>query len=198
MNDRATPEQGRAGGLPARITLLLVVAVFVVPIGVAWWYALVAPPDDGIHLLNHGAFLEPPLDIRHDDVMAPLRGIPLAPGEWAVLYFTAGSCEAACAEAVTTLDAIRTVIGRDATRLRIGALADAASPAMTVPHLIADPAARVRLAAATTAAAGGNVPALGVVFLDWRGQIMMFFADLSDPAGIKADLKRLLRGSRTS
>ena len=36
----------------------------------------------------------------------------------------------------------------------------------------------------------------GVVFLDWRGQIVSYFVIDADPANIKKDLKRLLRASK--
>lgn len=137
MSDHSTPAPTR-GGLAPRLTLLLVVALFVVPILVAWWYARIAPPGEGTHLVNHGLFIEPPLDIRHDDDMAPLREFTLAPGEWAMLYFTDGACEEACNEAAGLLDAIRTVIGRDATRVRIAAVADSA-PQGAPRHRISSP-----------------------------------------------------------
>ena len=35
----------------------------------------------------------------------------------------------------------------------------------------------------------------GIVIIDWRSQLMMFYSDF-EPAGIKKDLSRLLKASR--
>jgi hypothetical protein len=52
------------------------------------------------------------------------------------------------------------------------------------------------LSALATPTADPSTPDRGVVFLDWRGQIMMHFPDTALPADIKSDLKRLLRASK--
>lgn len=171
--------------------LLIVVAVFVAPILAAWWLAHVAPPGDD-RLLNHGTLLRPPLDIRATDELAALRAIPLAPGEWAMIYFTPGSCAEACTQAVDMLERIRSLLSHDATRVRIAVVTDTPS-ATAVPGAVADASARARLAAAAPA---GAAPGSGIVFLDWRGQLMLYFPDAAQPADIKDDLKRLLRGSK--
>ena len=184
-------------GLPARVTLLLVVTAFVVPILVAWWMARVQPPASGSHLVNRGSFIRPPLDIRADPALTPLSAIPLEPSEWALVYYAPGECTQPCRDAIEMLQTIRSVLGQATTRVRVAAVLEHAAEVPPVTHLVADAAARTRLAAA---AGSGTEPGTaldsGVVFLDWRGQIMMYFADTSAPADIKKDLKRLLRASQ--
>lgn len=184
-------------GLPARVTLLLVVTAFVVPILIAWWMARVQPPASGSHLVNRGTFIRPPLDIRADAALAPLTEIPLEPSEWALVYYAPGECADACRDAIEMLQTIRSVLGQATTRVRVAAVLDHAADVPAATHLVADAAARARLAAAAAAGTGADTPLqAGVVFLDWRGQVMMYFADTSTPADIKKDLKRLLRASQ--
>ncbi len=180
-------------GLAPRYTVALVVALFVVPILVASWLALVSPPGGG-SLLNRGTLIEPPLDVNADPVTAALAAIPLAPGEWAMIHYGPGPCAEACERAVGTLETIRSVLGHDGTRVRIAAVVDA--PGGAAHRVIVDPAARARLAAAVAAGGASDGAEQGVVFLDWRGQVMMHFADAGEPGDIKRDLKRLLRASK--
>ncbi|MEQ8496202.1 MAG: hypothetical protein RLW42_18465 [Gammaproteobacteria bacterium] len=184
-------------GLSSRITLLLVVSAFVVPILVAWWMARVQPPVSGGHLVNHGTFIRPPLDIHADDALAPLGAVPLAPSEWALVYYAPGACEDACVAAIEDLQTIRSLLGQATTRVRVAALIDRAGVNLAATHVVIDAAARERLARGVAAASGaGASREEGIVFLDWRGQIMMYFPDVSAPADIKKDLKRLLRASQ--
>jgi hypothetical protein len=36
----------------------------------------------------------------------------------------------------------------------------------------------------------------GIFFADWRGQVVSYFPENANPADIKKDIKRLLRGSK--
>ncbi|MGR8918613.1 MAG: hypothetical protein ACU85V_03265 [Gammaproteobacteria bacterium] len=192
----AEPERKR-GGLPPRLTLLLVVAAFVAPILIAWWFAFVSPPESSARL-NRGVLIQPPLDARAERVLAPLGAIELGPGEWAMLAYTAGACGTDCNATLGMLRTIRQVLGHDGTRVRIAALADeaGATDVGDAVELIVDAPARARVAAGVSAGGGPAAAASGVVFLDWRGQLMLYFADASQPGDIKKDLKRLLRGSK--
>ena len=182
-------------GLPPRVILALVVALFVLPILIAGWMAR-HQAGLGQHLVNHGIFIRPPLDIAADPDVAALRAVTLDPGEWAVVYFTSGACDVGCTAAVATLLTLKSLLGNAATRVRIVRVTDAAAAAEHGLIAIADARARRRLSALATSPDDPQASDRGVVFLDWRGQIMMRFADTAAPADIKSDLKRLLRASK--
>ncbi|MEX2482337.1 MAG: hypothetical protein WD928_15875 [Gammaproteobacteria bacterium] len=182
-------------GMSPSTTLVLVVAAFVVPILIAWWMAFGRGDVEPAHLTNHGRFISPPLDIRNDPSTTSMEDIPLAPGEWAVIHFTRGACAAACADTAATLLTLKSLLGNAVTRVRVAVISDAPGPLPREVVAIVDPAARQRLSS-VTAMNRSDPPSSGVVFLDWRGQVMLFFPDASRPADIKSDLKRLLRGSK--
>lgn len=172
-----------------RWTALLVVAAFVAPIGIAWWFVYVAPPAGGA-MLNRGALLEPPLDIHADPALAPLGAIPLAPGEWAMIWFGAGPCADACRAGQERLAQVYRVLGHDQTRVHRRAVAGAVG-GDTGDNILVAPALTARLGAATGIERDG-----AVVFLDWRGRIMIAYGPEQSPGDIKKDLKRLLRASK--
>lgn len=189
------PDSNPRRGLSPRTILMLVIAAFVVPILIAWWMAFGRTDAQLAHLTNHGRFISPPLDIRTDPSTASMQDIPLAPGEWAVIHFTSGACTEACAETAATLLTLKSLLGNAATRVRVVVIADAAGSLPREVITVIDPAARQRLSSVTAVNASGP-PSSGIVFLDWRGQVMLFFPDATQPADIKSDLKRLLRGSK--
>jgi len=178
-------------GLAPRATLALVVALFVLPILIAAWMARNQAGLDGQLLVNHGMFIRPPLDIETDPATAPLRDVALGPGEWAIVYFTSGACDAPCPTVVETLLTLKSLLGNAATRVRVVRVSDEAAAAEHGLISIADPGVRQRLAGLASSEVDS-----GVVFLDWRGQIMMLFPATAPPADIKSDLKRLLRASK--
>lgn len=186
----------RRRGRPRR-TIALLLAVFVVPIVVAWWFAVVHPIGDRENLLNHGRFLEPPIDINSSAAAEPLLAVGLQPGEWAMIYLGAGPCAQSCMQAVDKLHAVRNVLGLAATRVQVyavvgGAPLLASGPAPT--PIVAPP---LRAFIATQAGARDDeFPDEAIIFLDWRDQIMLYFGTAAPPADIKGDIKRLLRASR--
>lgn len=173
--------------------MLLVVAAFVVPIIAAWWLAMIEPPGEGAGLLNHGRLLTPPIDVRGDADYAVLDQLALGPGEWAMIFYSAGPCAEACRQELATLTTIRSLIGNDGTRVKVAALLDGGSAELPLVTTLVDPGARRKLAGRVAA---DDVSADGTVFFDWRGQIMLHFPLGAPPADIKADIKRLLRGTK--
>ena len=179
----------------ARPTILALIAISVLPIVLAWWLAVVRPPLGEGKLLNHGALIRPPIDIAQTAETRPLEGIELAPGEWAMVYVGGGPCEAACEAVLSKLVTIRAVLGQGATRVRVAALVDARAGTVADVVLVTHREAR-SLVSTTLGARVAAGAERGIVFLDWRGQIMMYFEVDAPPGDIKKDIKRLLRASK--
>ncbi|MCC6708721.1 MAG: hypothetical protein IT492_14285 [Gammaproteobacteria bacterium] len=172
-----------------------VIGAFVAPILIAWWFAIAHPEAVPHQQLNHGELIHPPVDFAADSAGGALEALKLAPAEWGLVYFGAGPCELDCQRAVNLLTTIRGLIGAQGARVHVAALVDAA-PAEPIKQAltIAAPQARASLAR-EAAARTGTARDQGIVILDSRRLAMMIFSVDAEPAGIKEDLKRLLRGS---
>ena len=188
------PELKRNRGI-----LLLIAGLFGLPILVAWLLTSVWVEMGGRGQLNHGVFIKPALDLEKLP-LAPGSQVlrELAPADWAMLYVGAGSCDDLCVRTLRELATVRSVIGNELTRVSVfGLLASASTPPVAqapLPRLLTDPATVLAIDAALRAR-GGSVVLPRIVFLDWRGQLMMSFAPDSPPADIKQDLQRLLKAS---
>ena len=170
-----------------------VLGVFVLPILVAWWFAILHPEDTPQRLLNHGALIEPPLDFSIDPAGQALAALALAPSEWGLMYY--GACATDCVGRIERLTTIRSLLGAHGARVHVAALVDVApAAALAQAVIIADARARAFLAR-EVATRTGVAREQGIVILDSRRLAMMVFAVDASPAGIKDDLKRLLRGS---
>lgn len=191
MSEQTNDRQSKS-----RWTLVAVIAAFVVPILLAWWLALGGGLDADDQLINHGTFIRPPVDVAADPALAVLETIPLAPGEWAIVALNADACTAACEATLGTLLTLKSLLGNAATRVRVALLADLPAPPREGLVLLVEPGARTALAERLRTVPGASGDGNAVVFLDWRGQIMMFYPDAAAPAGIKSDLHRLLRASK--
>jgi hypothetical protein len=176
------------------LTLIAVVAVFVLPLALAWWFAIASPESAPRARLNRGTLLAPPLALAGDAALAPLAALSLAPSEWALVYYQA-ACDDSCRAKLRMLEAIREVSGQAATRVHIAGVVDVdGAQSRPSPRLIVDAEARAALEREVSARSGLALPA-AIILLDWRQQVVLAFAPSAPPADIKADLKRLLRAS---
>lgn len=180
-----------------RTTLLLIAAVFVAPIVLAWLFASGILGLGDRARTNHGQLVTPPVDLR--TLPPPSGAVPLLklqPADWAVVYVTAGVCDEACAQHLQTLEVVRSLAGKEATRLSVFGLAAEEGPGAPQggPRILVDKAFVAALG--TTLAGRPSPPAFPLhAFVDWRGQLMMTFPADAPPADIKSDLVRLLRAS---
>lgn len=190
----AEPTQARARN---RTTLVLIAAVFVAPIVLAWLFAAGILDLGDRARTNHGQLVTPPIDLR---TLPPPNGaaalLKLQPADWAVVYVTAGACDEACAQHLQTLEVVRSLAGKEATRLSVFGLAagEGTDVVKGGPRVLVDKDFVAALAAAL--AKRPSPPTLPLhAFVDWRGQLMMTFPTDAPPADIKSDLVRLLRAS---
>ena len=180
-----------------RLTLILIAAVFVAPIVIAALFAQGFFDVSQRHRLNHGTFITPPINLSElpsFPAAAPLRG--LAPADWAIVYIDAGACDANCAKVLTELATIRTLVGKEGTRVSVFGLlgANQDNPAPGLPRLLVDQSAVDSIGAELKKRDAAAVLPV-IAFLDWRGMVMMRFSPDAPPADIKDDLQRLLRAS---
>ena len=177
-------------------SLVCLIVIFVGPI-IGAWLLLGSEYAREILRNNHGLLIEPPINFREDNSLLTLRSISLRPGEWAVVYFNEGGCSETCYETLNKLKVVRSLLGRDGPRLRVWSILGA-GPTLGKGNSLVDPnfsndlerILRDRLKSKAT-----SYVEEGLLLVDWRSQVMMFYIDFED-AGLKQDLSKLLRASR--
>ena len=190
MNKKSSREHSAS-----RWPLFLVIACFILPLVVAWMLVQ-SPQSVGLGpLLNKGFLLQPPLDIKSEIELKPLQTITLEPSEWGAILFTNGLCEAKCVKAVSNLAVIRDVLGHSGSRFKLIGLFESEKDISGFMHIRNTNLAQ-QLAKLVKERGVVEPVSDGVVFLDWRGQIVNYFVIDADPASIKKDLQRLLRASK--
>ena len=178
-----------------RLTLLLIVAVFVLPIIVAWFYSSGILSLSDRKLVNRGQLVSPPLDFS---AQADMKGIAplfaLQPSEWSVVLLQSEACTEACGKILSDLLTLRELLGQGAVRVSVHAITGAdGSPAAHAGRVHSDPAAIAWLNERLPAGKTGVLPA--IVLVDWRHQLVLRYAETGELSAIQRDLKRLLRAS---
>ncbi len=183
------------GNLASKLPMLLVIICFLLPLALAWMF--VQSPQRLIFgpLLNEGFLLQPPLDITVEDDLEQLQAIELGPSEWSGIVFTKNGCDVNCLETVSKLGVVRDLLGHSGSRFKLVGLFESDNDLPGLFH-IRDVNQAEQLAKLIQERGLTEPVSDGVVFLDWRGQIVSYFRMNADPSGIKKDLKRLLRASK--
>jgi len=142
---------------------------------------------------NHGQLQDPPTDLR---ALTPLRadgsGYAWEPAQrtWRILVAPAPGCRSECDQLSQSLDRVWRLFGHNADNVEI--LWMGAPPAA----LAQTPALQVLQPQATLRAAlpGVDDPAGTPIYVvDPYGFVILRYAPGSDPAGLRADLARLLK-----
>jgi cytochrome oxidase Cu insertion factor (SCO1/SenC/PrrC family) len=205
------PTKTDAGAKPAargRRTLLLVVALFLLPVVLATYLYVSGWRPEG-RSLQHGELVEPARPVGDVELIgadgAPYR-LGALRGKWALVYFSPLPCNDVCQNNLYKMQQVRLTQGRDASRVeRVLIVADAAAPALRAlaqryPGLLAVSAARAtiqKLAREFVSSQGSAFEVPGRVYLiDPIGNLVLSYAPDADPSGMRKDLARLLRLSQ--
>ncbi len=166
----------------ARLTLLALALVCVLPVAASYLAYYVWPPEGQV---NYGELIEPtPLPA------ALAAAAPAVEGRWTLVYASSGACDAACRRALYYMRQVRTAQAEQMDRverlwLRAGGepVAPADQDGLVVAAVDDD---------ALTA-----LPATArILLMDPRGKLMMRFPAEPDPKRMIRDLSRLLKYSR--
>lgn len=181
----------------ARIQLLLVALVFVLPLAAAWWmyYSEDAPRPEG--RTNHGALLTPVKSLADELPGSPL--VAAAADHWALVYLLQGACEADCEDALYRLRQTRLMLGNDMNRLQRVLLHGTEAP--DTLFLEREHAGLTTLSHRETsllldAARPGDLAPGGLYLLDPLGNLVMYFPADVAPRELVDDLEHLLELSR--
>ena len=187
----------RAEQTKTRATLLMLAAVFAIPLVLAW--VLTRGPLDWrpTNTVNYGVLLEPPLQLKSygvmDDTGAILSMDSIA-GDWYLVVLRGVACTKACQRWLHIAERIKIAVGRDKPRVTLALLRpddDEPVPRRQSWLLPVDG----RLIGALRRAMGE--PQLDTVLLivDHQGRVVLMYPPIEDGPGVLHDLKRLLRAS---
>lgn len=195
-------EPNRAKG---RLTLLLIVVVFLVPVVTAYLYRPVGEAG------NHGTLIEPPQPLQEFQMTAldgTTAGLDVLRGKWTLLYPGGERCGETCRSNLFKMERVRLTQGEDMSRVQSLYLA----PASSEPGAVADALVEYKglrgyliapseLASLAPALESGNrdgepVNKERIYVIDPLGNLMMYYPRDADPTGMKEDLERLLKVSQ--
>ena len=183
----------------ARATLLVLVAVFALPLALAWVLAIGFDwrPENTV---NHGVLLEPALRLKSYGVMDRAGAAPTGDaiaGDWFVVVLRNAACTETCQRLLQIAERVRNAVGRDIPRVSLALLGpddetpDAQAPRRQTWLLPADG----RLVEALALVMGEPRYDHMVLIVDHLGRVALMYPPSEDGHGVLADLKRLLRVS---
>lgn len=188
------PDKRAGSGLTQ---LLLLAAVFLGPLALAFWLYYGDPSLAPEGRTNHGALLEPIMNVagRVPDSALFQADEP----RWLLVYRNPGECGEGCREALYTIRQLRLMLGREVTRLDRVFLHGPEAPdtlwiADEHPDLVTieEPELGELLDEKTPA----DLDPGGYYLVDPQGNLVMYFDAGLDPGDIVDDIKKLLRLSR--
>jgi hypothetical protein len=196
--DLALAQQQR----PGRLKMLLVLLVCAAPVIASYFTYYVIRPQGRS---NHGELIEPqrPLPTAAALPLTDLQGAAVDPatlhGQWLLVVVAGGACDALCERQLYLQRQLREALGRDKDRVdRVWLIDDAAPPR---PELLTALQGATVLRAPREALTAWLQPAAGqplgahFYIVDPMGHWMMRMPAPSEPARVKRDLGKLMRGS---
>jgi len=185
-----------------RASLLIIVAIFIMPLAAAYLMYSGSIDYDPVETRNLGTLVEPPVPV---DLAAlePQRSDSASLSElndhWVVLHHLPDPCAEPCVDAVTSLRQVHRSTGRNQSRIRLLLVAEQRNPELTESLQSIYPSFYLALSSPDLAAKIKDVPqadAGSTYLIDPLGNIMMSYAAGFDPNDLKKDLKRLLTWSK--
>lgn len=183
---------------PARYTLALLLAVFVLPFlaGTSLFLSGWRPEKFG----NHGDLIQPPRPMPNAGLLAP-DGRPLAKadlrGHWLLLLAVDGACDAACREALQQMTQVHRALNKEQSRLRRVLVTTAAVDTETTIQTESADFIAATIAPDARAAWSSTFDVRGqtLFIADPMGNVIMRYADTTATRGVLKDLERLLKYS---
>ncbi|MCZ6871685.1 MAG: hypothetical protein O7G84_19480 [Gammaproteobacteria bacterium] len=186
----------RAAQTKARRTLLVLVAVFTLPLVLAWVFAMGPLDWRPAKTVNYGVLLEPPLRLKSygvTDANGATLTVDAVARDWFLVVLRGAACTEPCQGLIQIAERIQIAVGRDMRRVTLASLGpddDAPSPRGQRWLLPADG----KLVGALRRATGEQFDTV-LLIVDHRGRIVLMYPPSEDGRGVLSDLKRLLRAS---
>ena len=183
---------------PARYTMALLVATFVLPfvLGTGLYLSGWRPEKLG----NHGDLIQPPRPMPETGLLQadgrPLLIVELR-GKWLLMLPIEGTCGASCRESLQQMSNVHLALNTEQGRLRRVLVSTEGSPPFaelqqTYPGLLV---AKVDPEAAAEWASTLDNTGQGLLIADPLGNVIMRYDEAAEMRGVPKDLERLLKYS---
>lgn len=190
-------------GVSPRLTFLLILGIFVLPLGLAWLMHEGVVGFGGDSTTNQGTLLDPavPIDWSKVKVAGSAAATGGLEGNWVVLHQLPEDCSIPCLDRVTELRQVHRASGRHQDRISLALLLakeptfrDTETLANIYPlfNLLWQPGAEFLDSLASAQSNDGEVD---FYLVDPRGNIMMTYNATDSAAKLSKDLKQLLTWS---
>ena len=179
-----------------RSKLLLLMALFAVPIAASWFTYNYLRPEGGA---SYGELLLPPTGVteqRLEDPAGMRFDFSHLRGKWVLVASDSGACAEVCVTKLSTMRQVRLALGRNAGRVaRVFVVDDLRPPAAAAlaPYegtLVALTPKGMQLPP------GAANDRAHVYLVDPNGNVMMRWPAAADPKRMLGDLQRLLKASQ--
>ena len=183
---------------PARYTLALLLAVFVLPFlaGTGLFLSGWRPEKFG----NHGDLIQPPRPMPETGLLRP-DGLPLDStdlrGHWLLILAVDGACDGSCRESLQQVMQVHRALNKEQNRLRRVLITTEAGVTQPEAQFASSDfvAATIAPAAQSAWANAFDVERQTLFIADPMGNLIMRFADPTATRGVLKDLERLLKYS---
>lgn len=184
-------------------SLAIIVALFAVPLGVAYVLRDVVGWSPAGHV-NHGQLIEPARTLPEVTLPSIKGGEPVANpfmGHWSLVHVDSGHCDEKCQYALYVMHDIRIDLGRNLSRVHGvylvtgGACCDHVLTERRDPRLTVLDASGSAARKLVDTFPGGDLDAT-IFIVDPLGNLMMRYDSRHEPMGLLEDLQRLLRLSQ--
>jgi len=189
---KPTPGQSKA-----RLQLILIAAVFLGPLLIAAWLYFQGDPLQPAGRTNHGALLEPIINIGEVLPESPIHDLQDA--AWLLVYPNGNSCDERCETALYTMRQSRLMLGKEMDRVQRVFLHGVSPPDrvfLAEEHQGLITIEDSKLVALLDNKRPADIPASGYYLIDPLGNLVMYFHPDLNPADMVDDIKHLLRLSR--
>ena len=182
-----------------RLTLLALLAVFLMPLLLAWLFARGPLDWQPQSTLNFGVLLEPPLPLKSygvTDASGAALNLTAAARDWFLVVLHAAACTERCQQLMQNAERIQLGVGDDAYRVNL-ALLSAIEDAPTLMGYRWRLPADNELFQELRLASGEEQLDTILLIVDYRGHVVLMYPPDEDGPGVLEDLKRLLRAAAT-
>jgi cytochrome oxidase Cu insertion factor (SCO1/SenC/PrrC family) len=187
----------RAAKTKARRTLLAIVAVFALPLVLAWLFTIGPLDWRPAKTVNYGVLLEPPLRLQSYDVMdaaGTQLTVDAVARDWYLVVLHAAPCTGQCQGLLQIAERIRIAVGRDMSRVTLALLGPDNDKPVSHTQRWLLPADGKLIGAVRRALGAPHFDSI-LLIVDHRGRIVLVYPPAEDGQGVLDDLKRLLRAS---
>ena len=180
-----------------RVTLLLIVAVFTLPLVFAWVFTKGPLDWRPVKTVNHGVLVEPVLGLESHAVMdnsGAALVMDSVPGNWFLVVLRGSACMEECKRWLQIAERIQIAVGRDTPRVALAQIGPDIDSRLSRWQSWRLPP-ESGLFAALGRVTGERLPDVMLLIVDHRGRIVLVYPPAEDGRGALDDLKRLLRAS---